>query len=278
MVAIVFDASNAPQQDSFDPLPAGWYNAAITNSEMKPTKAGDGSYLSLTFEVVDGPYKGRKVFTNLNLRNPNQVAMEIAYKQLSSICHSSGVIQLTDTMQLHNRPLQMKLKLKPAQGEYEPSNEVTGYAKLNENPVVSTKAGAAAPAFAPPASAPQIPPAAPGAGWAAPAAAQQPAPTAAPAAPAWQPPAAPQPWQAPPAQQASQEAYAPPVQAQPAAPTYAPPAAPPVQAPVPPSWQAPGQPAPQQAPAAAPAAPAAPAPAAPAPAPQVNPPWQQPQQ
>ena len=274
MAAINFDATNAPQQDVYESMPAGWYNAAITASEMKPTKSGDGSFLALLFEVVDGPYKGRKVFTNLNLRNPNQMAVEIAYKQLSSICHATGVLQVSDSTQLHNRPLQMKLKVKPAQGDYEASNEISGFAKLGEHPTVNQKAGQAAPApaFAAPVAPPAFPAQQQAQAW------QAPAAPVAPAAPAWQAPAAPQGWQQP---APVEQAPAPQAWQQPA------PQAP---APTPPSWQQPAQQqppqAPQQQPAfqppvqAAPSAPAAPAPvAAPAPADgMIPPPWQQLQQ
>ena len=54
-----FDANQVDPASNFDPLPAGKYLAAIIESEMKPTKAGTGNYLALTFQVLDGPHKGR---------------------------------------------------------------------------------------------------------------------------------------------------------------------------------------------------------------------------
>ena len=42
------------------------------------SQAGTGSYLNLTFEILDGNYKGRKVWSRLNLDNPNQQAVQIA--------------------------------------------------------------------------------------------------------------------------------------------------------------------------------------------------------
>jgi hypothetical protein len=53
-----FDASQVDPASSFDPIPAGKYLATITESETKPTKNGSGSYLQLTFRILDGPYKG----------------------------------------------------------------------------------------------------------------------------------------------------------------------------------------------------------------------------
>lgn len=132
MAQLNFNAATVDPAQTFDPVPAGWYNCMMVESEMKPTSAGDGSFLSCTFEIVDGEYKGRKLFDRLNLQNKNPVAVEIAYKTLSAICHAVGVIQVADSSQLHNRPLQVKASYKPAgRGndgkQYDASNEVKGY-------------------------------------------------------------------------------------------------------------------------------------------------------
>ena len=209
MAAILnFDATTvAPDTGGGDPVPAGWYNVMIDESEMKPTKTEGGLRLSLRFTILDGQYANRKVFTGLNLKNANPVAQEIAYKQLSAICHAVGVMQVQDSQQLHGRPLKIKVKVRAASGDYEASNDITSYKNINEQ--VDGPVGGAAPGGAPwaqqPAAAPQAAPWAPQAAPApvAPAqqfAPQQPAP--APAAPAWQPPAAQQPWAQQPAQPA----------------------------------------------------------------------------
>ena len=41
-----FDASTIEASTSYDPIPAGWYTAIISNSEMKATRDGYGEYLS----------------------------------------------------------------------------------------------------------------------------------------------------------------------------------------------------------------------------------------
>ena len=50
----------------------------------------------------------------LNLQNENPTTVQIAYETLSQICHSVGVIQCQDSQQLHNIPLLVKVKLRPA--------------------------------------------------------------------------------------------------------------------------------------------------------------------
>ena len=130
MAILNFNAATVAPQDTFDVLPAGWYNARITGSEMKPTKDGGGSYLSLTMTVMDGPCVNRKIFDRLNLNNKNPKAVEIAYQTLSAICHATGIIQLQDSTQLHGIAMQVKVKIKPAEGQYSEGNETAGYKKI----------------------------------------------------------------------------------------------------------------------------------------------------
>lgn len=124
-----FNATEVEPTTSFDPLPAGKYLAAITESEMKPTKSGSGSYLQLTFTVLEGEYKNRILWARLNLNNPNATAVKIARSELSAICHAVGVMQPRDSVELHNLPLVVTAKLKKRDDTGELTNEIKGYAK-----------------------------------------------------------------------------------------------------------------------------------------------------
>jgi hypothetical protein len=211
MTAFVFDARTVqPATGISDPVPAGWYNVMIDETETKPTNDGQGAYISARFNILDGQYANRKLFGRYNIRNNNAQAQEIAYKELSAICHATGQLVVQDTQQLHGIPLKVKVSLRAAQpkkdaagnptGEfYEPSNDIKAYRNINEvvdmavatAPAGYAQTGQAPQGFAanmPPQHAPQQP--AP-TGWGAPAPAQQPAPVYAPPA---QQPAPAQPW------------------------------------------------------------------------------------
>lgn len=154
MAQLNFNANTvAPDTGTGDPVPAGWYNVMMDESEMKPTKGGDGAYLATRFNIIDGQYAGRKLFARLNLRNNNAVSQEIAFKQLSAICHAVGVIQVGESQELHGKPLKVKVKLRPADGEYEASNDISAYKNINDNSV-GAAGGAAAPAMGMPAQMP----------------------------------------------------------------------------------------------------------------------------
>lgn len=126
MAQLNFDANTVNPQETFEPIPAGWYNAMIDETEMKPTKNGTGAYLKVRFSIVGGQFNNRKVYTNLNIRNSNPTAQEIAYRQLSSICHAIGVMQVSDSQELHGKPLAIRVKIQQQEG-YDPSNVVSGY-------------------------------------------------------------------------------------------------------------------------------------------------------
>lgn len=153
MANLNFDATHVAPDAGFDVIPAGWYKVMIDESELKPTKDGNGAYLSLRFNVTEGPYKGRKVFARLNIKNNNEQAQKIAHGQLSAIAHAVRVLQVADSTQLHNIPLQIKVKVRPADPPYDEANDITSYKHINEP--VGSQAAAAAPAAPAPGPAPQ---------------------------------------------------------------------------------------------------------------------------
>jgi hypothetical protein len=129
MATLNFNANEVPPAEALEAVPAGKYNAVITESEVKPTKSGTGHFLELTFEIIEGELKGRKVWARLNLDNQNQQAVQIARGELSAICHAVGVMQPKDSAELHNLPLEISVKCKKREDSDELSNEIKGYAK-----------------------------------------------------------------------------------------------------------------------------------------------------
>lgn len=148
MSSLNFNAANVAPAEAPEAIPAGWYIAQMVESEMKPTSNGQGAYLATVYQVLEGKYKGAKLFDRINLQNSNPTAVEIGYRQLSAICHAVGVIQVEDSAQLHNRPLGVKVSLRPAgpgaDGKnYDASNEVKGYkaasaVQVESNPAMNS--------------------------------------------------------------------------------------------------------------------------------------------
>ncbi|MCD4825508.1 MAG: DUF669 domain-containing protein [Phycisphaerae bacterium] len=123
-----FNANEVEPTTAFEPLPAGKYIAAITASEMKPTKKGDGSYLELEFTVLEGDCQGRKAWDRLCINHPKDLTQKIAKGNLSAICRAVGVLQPGDSVELHNLPLEINVKCKKRKDNGEITNEIKGYA------------------------------------------------------------------------------------------------------------------------------------------------------
>jgi len=115
---------------TFEPLPPGWYAAQIDAASVKDTESKTGKYLKLELVILDQPYNGRRVFTNITLVNPSQVAVEIGQRQLANLAHACGITALRDSAELLQRFVQIRLKIKEEKG-YDPQNEVTGYKPPN---------------------------------------------------------------------------------------------------------------------------------------------------
>jgi len=132
MALLNFDATqHAPDGGVMDPIPEGWYNVMIDDSDMKPTKNGDGAILNVRFKVIDGDFKNRTVMSRLNVRNTNEVAQRIALGHLSAIAHAVKVLNVVDSNMLHNIPLKIRVKILEQDG-YSPSNEVIAFKDINE--------------------------------------------------------------------------------------------------------------------------------------------------
>jgi hypothetical protein len=121
-----FDARTVEPNQGFDVLPAGEYDAVIVNSEVKATQAGDGRYLKLELQVLNGQFQNRKVWDQLNIWNPNAQAVQIAKGQLSAICRAVNVLTPQDSAELHGKPLRIKVAVKK-DAEYGDKNVVKAY-------------------------------------------------------------------------------------------------------------------------------------------------------
>jgi len=261
LVQLNFDARQHVPLDS-DPLPEGWYDFIVDESNAVPTKDGNPNHLRLVlrFSVINGPHQGRKIINGLNIRHTNIQTMEIANRELSAIAAAVGLPFVQDSQQLHNIPFKGRVKTrKDPNGQYDDQSEIKSYKPISyvvpggftQPGVIPQQTAPTAPTgWAPPPQQPIIPQQ-PSQGF-------QPPPQQAPANGGWQQPQSQQPWGQP-QQQQPQPVAQQPAQVQQPIPQQAPPQ----------QYAEPQQPAPQQ-----------PAPtgfAAPTPPPQAAQPVQQPQ-
>src|SRR5882672_704834 len=194
MVAITnFDATAIPPSQGGGAHPPGTFPFVIGNTYGQETKTKDGGMLVVQFTTQAGT-----ILNYYNLFNPSEKAVEIAKKELSALCHATGVFKLG----FEGLPMdQWARELRNARGVIEVGPQV-GNEKFMEVKKVFDAAGnepGKGPASAPQPqqqsggwggnatqNAPQSQPSGQGGGWQQPAATQ--APAAAPAnAGGWQP-------------------------------------------------------------------------------------------
>jgi hypothetical protein len=129
MATLNFDANEVDPNVGFEVLPQGRYLAVITESEMKPTKKGGGSYLKFTFQILEGEYKGRLLWAQLNLDNTSETTVRIARAELSAICRAVGVMAPRDSIELHGIPLLITVGHKKRNDTGELGNTIRAYSR-----------------------------------------------------------------------------------------------------------------------------------------------------
>jgi hypothetical protein len=128
----------------FSPIPNGWYGFTITESDLKDTKAGTGTYIKLRFDVTGPSHQGRVIFGNINLTNPNPKAEEIGAQQLGELLRAVGLPKLEDTDQLIGKAGEMRVVTKVSE-QYGDSNEVKNF-RAKSGASLPATGGASAPA------------------------------------------------------------------------------------------------------------------------------------
>lgn len=113
-----------PRMTEFALIPDGVYRLEVTESDVVPTKAGDGEIIKLTYRVVEGDHEGSTIWGNINYKNKNPKAQEIAQREFSALCHAVGVLAVNDTEELHYKSFTAKVGTEPAKGEYKAKNKI----------------------------------------------------------------------------------------------------------------------------------------------------------
>lgn len=167
MASFDYDFNEVPESE-YSALPEGDYVVVMTASDKKLNKEGTSHYLETVYEVIDGDYKGRKVWERYNLWHAKPNVANIARRDIKKLAQCAGfTVQPNDSNELHNIPLILRLTvfLDTYNGKQEEKNKIADYFPASAGVQKAPNAMAPTP-MAPNASA-------------------TPAASAAPAAPAW---------------------------------------------------------------------------------------------
>ena len=138
-----------PESGGYDLLPAGWYTASITETDVKDTKDGRGKYIKVRYDITGPTHQGRVVFGNLNIQNPSSEAERIGRQQFGDLLRSLGMDRIQDTDQLVGGALQVKVAVrKDKTGQYEDQNDIRGFKALEGGTILPQALKATKPATA----------------------------------------------------------------------------------------------------------------------------------
>lgn len=136
-----------PASNTWELIPEGIYQAAINSAELMSTKKGDGQYLKVEHQIFEegSSFDGRTIFTNFNVANPNEKALQIGLGQLSALSKACGLASIPeDSNDLLEKFHYIKVKQVPGSGinqktgePYGPKNEIKAFYK--DKPVDAKK-------------------------------------------------------------------------------------------------------------------------------------------
>jgi hypothetical protein len=117
-------------------LPAGTYSVRIVGAEFKSKLKDTGkiSYLTLPLLVTDGTYKGKKLFANVTVENPNEVARNIGKQTRNTIGVIAGRTSFESVEDFNGIECLVDVALKD-DPKYGKQNNVTKWKKIETDEI-----------------------------------------------------------------------------------------------------------------------------------------------
>lgn len=132
-----FDATQVEPQQPLEPWERGEYDVKIDDTEIVINNDKKIGMLKITFQGIDGKYKGRKISTHINLwvvdgsgqkMRRTDKAGEIAAGQMSAICHAVNILKPRNHEELRNNYIRIFVDIQKDNKNY---NEVKGFKAMN---------------------------------------------------------------------------------------------------------------------------------------------------
>lgn len=127
MARFDFDISDYDAPQDFEIIPEGTeVRMKCTEAEDKETKSG-GEMVACTFQIVEGEYKGRRVWTNFNTVNSSEKAQNFGRRMLSGWARACGKPNAKSTDELLEKPFWCKLGIEKGTGQYKDKNVIASF-------------------------------------------------------------------------------------------------------------------------------------------------------
>lgn len=106
-----YNSEDYQEMGKWELIPEGVYRAIIAESSLEKTQAGDGEFLKITWQILDGDFEDAKIIERLNLKNKNEKAVAIAGRIMKSICIAIGNLHPKDSSELHDVPIMITVAI-----------------------------------------------------------------------------------------------------------------------------------------------------------------------
>ncbi len=123
-------ATPSPVDVPFGLIPKGEYQAKVVESAVVPTASGRGEMLKLSFELITGEARRRRLVERFNIVNANATAQRIAQQMLARLCTAAGLSGIADSEELHGIPVMIRVDIRPGSDGYGDQNIIKDYRPL----------------------------------------------------------------------------------------------------------------------------------------------------
>ena len=143
---ITEDALSSTTGGSYDPVPAGSYNATIYNIELEKVRSGPNEgkpRFNIQFRLSDGQYENRRVFSYVPLYIANDFWKAQAFFKSLGYDMKAGDFTVPEGNDLLGKAIGVRVKVGTDQNG-QPRNEVGGFDASTSSDDVLTSMGATA--------------------------------------------------------------------------------------------------------------------------------------
>jgi len=126
MYDLPFRASDYEPSEGFTPVPAGDYQVMVVDANIDLTRNQESHLFKVTYQVTEGEFVNRKLWSQHNIDHRNPEAQNIARREVSALAHAINRPD-AERMQdyLHGR-CQVSVVIRQDEG-YDPKNVIKGW-------------------------------------------------------------------------------------------------------------------------------------------------------
>lgn len=97
------------ESEEYQPIAPGDYLAILSDEEERDLSSGKGVGLKLTFTILEGPFKGRKISRLFCVRHENQDTEKWAREAINNLSRACNRVTFKNTVELFDIPFLIRI-------------------------------------------------------------------------------------------------------------------------------------------------------------------------